>query len=793
MEPSRLAQFEREMDNLKIMIAGISETRWCGSGTTTTSNGNLVLHSGNNTGGRYGVGIFIDGKTKKTLVSWKPISDRIITARFSSKARHITIVQCYAPTEDAQIDDKDEFYATLTATLDNTNRGDIVILMGDFNAKIGSNNTGLETLMGKHGSGTRNNNGDRLTDLCQTFQLVIGGSVFPHKEIHKYTWTSPNGRTRNQIDHICISKNWRRSLTDVRNKRGASIDSDHELIVGTIQIKLKRRQHAAATNRGSATRPPRFNLYRLDDATISARMTSTLRNQITTQEELPWEHACSTLRQIAEEIIGTQQRRRSNWISERTWELISRRNSLKIMAQQNSQVNDEHRELCKLVKKSARADKRAITEKLAANAESAAQDNNMRGLYQTIAKLTGNPQQQDRPIRDKNGNLLADDEAQLQRWQQHFQEISQPVTQDESEEEQLIWRLPAAASRNPRISHSASSTGDITNAIRRLKTNKAAGEDGIPVELLRIDAQLMAETLLPHINRIWKLKVIPDAWKRGIIIKLPKKGDLSDCNNWRGITLLNTSYKILATLLNERLQEKIEPTLRDEQAGFRPQRSCVDQANTLRAITEQAVEWRSPLYLLFIDFKKAFDTVKRAAIWQALARKGVPDNIIAIIKAMYENAELSVLHKGKISAPFQTRTGVKQGCPLSPLLFNMVVDEIMREVCTSRRGITWSLTQHLEDLDYADDICLMSHKLSDIQAKANDLSRIASRVGLEINAAKTKAMRFNHVNQGHITINGNIVEFVDKFPYLGTIITNNVSRKHDRHSAECIVSGEISD
>jgi len=89
------------------------------------------------------------------------------------------------------------------------------------------------------------------------------------------------------------------------------------------------------------------------------------------------------------------------------------------MAQQNSQVNDELRELCKLLKKSARADKRAITEKLAANTVSATQDN-MCGLYQTIAKLTGNPQQQDRPIRDKNGNLLSDDEAQLQRWQQHF-------------------------------------------------------------------------------------------------------------------------------------------------------------------------------------------------------------------------------------------------------------------------------------------------------------------------------------------------------------------------------------
>ncbi|KPU74548.1 uncharacterized protein Dana_GF28206 [Drosophila ananassae] len=208
MEPTRLAQFEGEMEKMQIAIAGISEMRWRGNGTTTTSTGNLVMHSGSNDGGRNGVGIYVSKQFKQTLISWSPISDRIISARFRCNARHITIVQCYAPTEDASDDIKDDFYNALTSSLTRIGRGDVKILMGDFNAKIGPNNNGLETIMGKHGVGSRSNIGDRLIDLCQTFQLVIGGTVFPHKEVHKYTWTSPNGHTRNQIDHICISSGY---------------------------------------------------------------------------------------------------------------------------------------------------------------------------------------------------------------------------------------------------------------------------------------------------------------------------------------------------------------------------------------------------------------------------------------------------------------------------------------------------------------------------------------------------------------------------------------------------------
>ena len=118
-------------------------------------------------------------------------------------------------------------------------------------------------------------------------------------------------------------------------------------------------------------------------------------------------------------------------------------------------------------------------------------------------------------------------------------------------------------------------------------------------------------------------------WTKGLIVKLPKKGVLRYCGNWRGITLLNTIYKIVATIIEKGLQ-CFEESLRDEQAGFHPNRSSVDQVNTLRIVVEQSVEWRSPFYILFVDFKKAFDTIKREAIWMALSRKGVPSKILSL-------------------------------------------------------------------------------------------------------------------------------------------------------------------
>ena len=125
------------------------------------------------------------------------------------------------------------------------------------------------------------------------------------------------------------------------------------------------------------------------------------------------------------------------------------------------------------------------------------------------------------------------------------------------------------------------------------------------------------------------------------------------------------------------LKEELELKITPGQAGLRPNKSYADHTNTLQIIVEQSVEFRSPLQLVFIDCQQAFDTLAHNAIWQALKENGVPQKIIAFIKAMYDQSTCNVLHKNQVSEPIPVLNGVKQGYILSPLLFNITLDYVM--------------------------------------------------------------------------------------------------------------------
>ncbi|CAH8431477.1 unnamed protein product [Heterobilharzia americana] len=127
----------------------------------------------------------MSSRASKALMQWEPISSRIMTARFNSKGRKVTIIQCYAPTNNAEQEKKEDFYRQLQSTLDKTSVGDIKILMGDMNAKLGGDNTGRELTMGREALGEMNENGELFAEFCAFNDLVIGGSVFRHKDIHK--------------------------------------------------------------------------------------------------------------------------------------------------------------------------------------------------------------------------------------------------------------------------------------------------------------------------------------------------------------------------------------------------------------------------------------------------------------------------------------------------------------------------------------------------------------------------------------------------------------------------------
>ena len=188
---------------------------------------------------------------------------------------------------------------------------------------------------------------------------------------------------------------------------------------------------------------------------------------------------------------------------------------------------------------------------------------------------------------------------------------------------------------------------------------------------------------------MWTSEICPDEWKCGTIIKLPRKENLADCNNWRGITLLSVPGKVLGAIILERICESLEQHIREGQAGFRKGKSCADQIFILSNIFEQSVEWRREIVINFIDFKKAFDSLHRPTIWNNLQSYGLPMKIINIIRLMYDGSTSCVRVRGINTERSEITSGVRQGDVLSPVLFIIVLDWVVRKTCDISDGIPW--------------------------------------------------------------------------------------------------------
>ena len=781
-ETGKSAQVCREMHRYDLKILGLCETRWTGSGRTRLSSGDTIIYSGREEGQphSHGVALLMTSEATQALLSWEPTSPRILMARFNSKGRKVTVLQCYAPTNMADIKEKEEFYEQIQAALDKTPKRDMKIVMGDLNAKVGTNNANRDLIMGKHGIGEQNENGEIFTEFCTFNDLVIGGTLFPHKTIHKATWVSPDGKTKNQIDHITIGRKWRRSLHDVRVKRGADAASDHHLVVAELKTKLK-------AYRDRAELPThKFNVHSLREEKKAEEFKIELRNKFSMLSLVPeetidehWHSLRETWTTTCKTTLGKRTRKHKEWLTTDTWTLITERKHLKdlINHTQDQTVKQElqaqYWAVNRQVKRSARRDKRTYIDELAAEAENAAGQRNMKRLYEITRKLSGKNTNPSRPVKDKDGNIIAGEKDQRTRWAEHFREtLNRPAPHTQPDIPPPTQFLD--------INTNPPSKTEIAKAIKSLKSGKAAGPDGIPPEALKADVQTSTDMLHPLLCKIWEQEQVPEDWKRGHLVKLPKKGDLSSCNNWRGIMLLSIPGKILSRIILERMKTALDNTLRDEQAGFRQDRSCTDHIATMRIIVEQSLEWQTPLYAVFVDFQKAFDSVDRDVIWRLMHHYGLPPKFVTIIQQMYENATCQVIHDGKLTEPFSVLTGVRQGCLLSPMIFLMVIDWVMRQSTAGKKtGIQWTFTEQLEDLDFADDISLLSHRQQDAQEKLCRVAEEAEKTGLRIHTGKTEVMRMNNRQQDPLQLYGENIKEVDKFTYLGSVVSKDGGTDED--------------
>ena len=654
--------------------------------------------------------------------------------------------------------------------MDRKRKKDIIILMGDLNVKIGDDNSSFEETMGKHGLGRMNENGEMFANFCASNQLIIGGSIFQHKRVHKATWISPDHRTANQIDHICIDKKFRTSLQDVKVCRGADVASDHHLLLSKIRLKLKRY----STNPNYRKQ---FKVEELKNQEVRDRFAVTVSNKYQVLEQLVddmnieehWQQIKNIWKDTCSEVLGDKERKNKDWITTDTVNLIKERKNRKADLNRcktrgaKAKAYKVYGEANKKVKQNIRRDKIKYIEELADEAEEAAEKGNMRDLYNITRKLTGKYKQSSGLIKDKRGNVISNTKEQMKRWKEHFEELlNMPKPQVPPEIEPAEEELQINCERP--------SKEEIMKAIKNLKDRKATGPDNIPAEAIKADKDISTELLYNLLGKIWEREEIPVEWKEGHLIKLPKKGDMHECTNYRGIMLLSVPGKILNRIILDRLKEAIDKQLREEQAGFRKNRSCTDQIATLRIIVEQSLEWNSPLYIGFVDYEKAFDSLDRESLWKLLMHYGVPPKIANLIKETYEGMKCRVIHEGQLTESFEIRTGVRQGCLLSPFLFLLAIDWIMKSTTDNRGGIQWTLMKQLEDLDFADDLALLSHNHAQIKDKMNILNNKSQQLGLKIHRGKTKVMRINAVNVNQIMLEETALQDVESYTYLGSNI-----------------------
>jgi len=292
------------------------------------------------------------------------------------------------------------------------------------------------------------------------------------------------------------------------------------------------------------------------------------------------------------------------------------------------------------------------------------------------------------------------------------------------------------------------------------------------------------------------------------LVALHKKGDRVLLDNYRGITLLNTSGKVFVAIVLQRISPHLLGQLLDAQHGFRPGRGTGGALFCMRRLTELAREWGTPLHAGFVDFRKAFDSVPRPVLWALLRARGVAPKLVRLLVQLYTGARACVRVGGAESEWFSMRSGVRQGCPLSPLLFNTFMDFLARQLmqlCRDRgvsgfrvcfrAGAELVPGPLAEDLDsgrvlaalmllYADDLVVLADSAEGLQQALLALEELARQWGMQLNYAKTKCMVIG-TRRGAggeaaelpqpLQLAGGALDFSDSFCYLGCHVSADAS------------------
>ncbi|CAF1586116.1 unnamed protein product [Rotaria magnacalcarata] len=409
-------------------------------------------------------------------------------------------------------------------------------------------------------------------------------------------------------------------------------------------------------------------------------------------------------------------------------------------------------------------------------------------------------------VKNKKGTMLLRSDEKLERWREHFEELLVNINSAVGTHTIDSISIPNISTLEIQRQDKIPTLEEIQLALSQMKSKKAPGNDGITVDILKAGGTPVLIWLKELFVEMWGNERIPENWSSAILIPLFKnKGDKTSCDNYRGICLLNVVSKLFTRVILNRIQIMIDQQLLEQQAGFRSNRSTVDQIFIVNMIMEKASEYDIPLFICFIDIQKAYDSVNRELLWKICRHYGLTDKIVKLLQLVYKDSNARIKINGDLSECFKMDTGVMQGGIPSPFLFNIVFDFIMKKVLSETKIAGVQLSYGKNDfchgrkekyenfevlsLMYADDLVTICNSREHIETFIQVFERITQEYGLTMNVNKTCIMSSvqskNNVNgktiknqqaedvQVDIIIRNQKIETTQSFTYLGSLISND--------------------
>ena len=827
-ESKKVDQIVEEMKRYNVKVAALQETKWLGNemyqvgGSVILTAGREITSPGAPLQRGEGVAILLLGPAidawKKTGRKWKAWNSRLISACLqvgNTSSDRLHIISCYAPTRSASREAKEDFFNELENIISAIPSGEKYILLGDFNARVGSRHpTGDQWggVRGPHGFGETNDAGKELLGFLSIQQATVCNTWFKKKEIHKQTWKHPKSKKWSCIDYVIMHQKERKMCLDVTVKRGAECNTDHNFVCAKIRIKKSVHRIRELANKAGRrfdvgkltnnkdkndeheqSKKEEFQEKVLDDVKSAWPEEGTINEK--------WTTVRSALVKTAENLLGLAGRRQPDWFQESIDVLkpyIQLRNSkyAKWLATKKQEDLNSFKQTRREVRSVIRNAKNNWFKRKAEEVQK--ERFGGKKVWKSIRDMQrgqkGLLPSKTVVINDENGVPCSSPSEQQGRWRSHFSNVLNVESQFDTTEVGNVKQRRTIDDLSDKPS-----SAEVALALGKLKNGKASGSSNILPEMLKVgrNNENFTDMILDLVKAVWEERRVPQEWVDAILIPIPKKGNLSNCENWRGIALLEVMGKIVARIIQQRLQIIAERELPESQCGFRRGRGCTDMVFTVRQLTEKAFEHHTKQYIIFVDLKKAYDSVPREALWVVLKKLGAPDLIIDIIRSFHQNMKAHIRIDGELLEEIEVNNGLRQGCTMAPTLFNLyacaVVERWLSRVNDTdgvgthilfkldqqlhRRYTRNASREKLTECQFADDMALLASTRLGAEEAIRSFSSVTKAFGLTVSIPKTKLMVVGcgvlEEDVEPITIEGGKIESVTEFPYLGSLVADN--------------------